>query len=155
MLVFLWQFSNIDQSDLHLILLSLKNMTSCLTMSNAWSYIPLDHRYTREIPVFLHRPMYWCHQPWGSNWGSSGFANHIHKNKHNTNASTIFAGHAKTAVDAGDIRTWRTTVILNTGKIQNPQFEPHAGIKMAQVLGSPVYTYDLDSGQWTIFPTTT
>ena len=35
-------------------------------------------------------------------------------------------------VDAGDIRTWRTTVILTTGKTRRPQFEPHAGIKMAQ-----------------------
>ena len=38
--------------------------------------------------------------------------------------------HAKTAVDAGDIRTWRSTVILITGKkTKDPQFEPHAGIK--------------------------
>ena len=29
--------------------------------------------------------------------------------------------HAQTAVDAGDIRTWRTTVVLI------PQFKPHAG----------------------------
>ena len=26
-------------------------------------------------------------------------------------------------------------------KPEDPQFEPHAGIKMAQVLGSPVYIY--------------
>ena len=47
--------------------------------------------------------------------------------------------HAQTAVDAGDIRTWWTTVILITGKLEDPQFEPHAGIKMAQVLGCPLY----------------
>ena len=29
--------------------------------------------------------------------------------------------HAQTTVDAGDIRTWRTTVILMTGKTQRPQ----------------------------------
>ena len=49
--------------------------------------------------------------------------------------------HAETAVDASDIRTWRTTVILITGKPKDPQFEPHAGIKIAQVLESPVYIY--------------
>ena len=27
-------------------------------------------------------------------------------------------------------------------KSKDPQFEPHAGIKMAQVLGSPVYIYE-------------
>ena len=26
-------------------------------------------------------------------------------------------------------------------KLEDPQFEPHAGIKMAQVLESPVYIY--------------
>ena len=30
-----------------------------------------------------------------------------------------------------------------TGKIRRPQFEPHVGIKMAQVQGSPVYMYAL------------
>ena len=39
--------------------------------------------------------------------------------------------HAKTAVDADDLRTWWTTVILITEKPEDPQFEPHAGIKMA------------------------
>ena len=58
--------------------------------------------------------------------------------------------HAQTAVDAGDIRTWRTTVILIMGKTQDPQFEPHAGIKMAQVLGSPMYIYDLTNKSITL-----
>ena len=47
--------------------------------------------------------------------------------------------HAQIAVDAGDIHTWRTTVILIQEKPKDPQFEHHAGIKMAQVLGSPLY----------------
>ena len=47
--------------------------------------------------------------------------------------------HTYTAVDAGNICTSRITVILITRKTQRPQFEPHAGIKMAQVLGSPLY----------------
>ena len=40
------------------------------------------------------------------------------------------------------IGTWQTTVILITGKtwIEYPQFEPHAWIKMAQVLWSLVYS---------------
>ena len=47
--------------------------------------------------------------------------------------------HAQTAVDADDIRTQWTTVILNTEKPEDPQFKLHAGMKMAQVLGSPLY----------------
>ena len=49
--------------------------------------------------------------------------------------------HAQTAVDAGDIRTWRTKIILIAGKNQHPNFSPHAGLKMAQVLGSPLYIF--------------
>ena len=37
------------------------------------------------------------------------------------------------------ICTWRITVILIGGKPEYPQFEPHAGIKMAHFLGSTVY----------------
>ena len=44
-----------------------------------------------------------------------------------------FYHHAQTAVDAGDIRTWRTTVILVTGKPEDPQFELHAIIKMGVI----------------------
>ena len=50
--------------------------------------------------------------------------------------------HAQTTVDAGDIRTWRTMVILITEKPEDPQFGPHAGIKKAQVLLSLVYIYE-------------
>ena len=49
-------------------------------------------------------------------------------------------------VYAGDKCNWRTTVILVTGKPEDHQFEPHAGLKMAQVLGSPVYIYDSNAG---------
>ena len=66
------------------------------------------------------------------------FADHTCKNKCKTNASMIFLCrvyfHAQTAVDAGDICTWRTTVILLMEKPEDPQFEPHAGAKIAQVL---------------------
>ena len=55
----------------------------------------------------------------------------------------VFYLHAQTAVDAGDLRTWRTVVILITGKLEDPQFEPHARIKMTQVLRSPLFLYDL------------
>ena len=88
-----------------------------------------------------------------SHWAQIGgllvFANHTRKNKRNTNASTIFAHftrvylHTKTAVDAGDIYTH----LMNRGyfdygkKLEDPLFEPHARIKIAQVLGSPVYSY--------------
>ena len=35
---------------------------------------------------------------------------------------------------------------LITGKLEDPQFEPHAGIKMAQVIGSPLYICGLNNG---------
>ena len=47
--------------------------------------------------------------------------------------------HAQTTVHAGNTRTWQTTIILITENPKDPQFEPHARIKMAQVLGSLVY----------------
>ena len=31
-------------------------------------------------------------------------------------------------------------------KQEDPQFEPHAGIKMAEVLGSPLYICDINTG---------
>ena len=61
--------------------------------------------------------------------------------------------HARTALDAGD----KTTVVRQVTYApdvprlfwlrkmpEDPQFEPHAGIKMAQVLGSLVYIYDVN-----------
>ena len=44
--------------------------------------------------------------------------------------------HAHTTVDAGDICSWQTTVILIMEKPKDPN--PHTRIKMAQVLGSPI-----------------
>ena len=40
--------------------------------------------------------------------------------------------------------TWRIMVILIAGKTWIPQWEPHAGIKMAHVLGSLVYNSATD-----------
>ena len=56
--------------------------------------------------------------------------------------------HAQTAVDAGSIGTWRTTVVLITENAEDPQFEPHARFKMAQVLGSPLYICDSIPAGW-------
>ena len=49
--------------------------------------------------------------------------------------------HAQTVhvVDAGDICMWWTTVVLIKGKTWRPQYEPHSGIRMAQVLLSPLF----------------
>ena len=52
---------------------------------------------------------------------------------------TRFHLHAKTAVDAGDIRTWRTTVILITGKTRIHLIWAPCRDKMAQVMWSPLY----------------
>ena len=44
------------------------------------------------------------------------------------------------------IRNWWIMFILIVGKTWIPQLEPHDGIKMAQVLGSPVYICGLCTG---------
>ena len=51
--------------------------------------------------------------------------------------------HAQTAAYVGDVHSRRTKIILIMGKTQ---FEPHAGVKMAQVLGSPLYICGLHTG---------
>ena len=51
--------------------------------------------------------------------------------------------HAQTAVHAGNLRTWRTTIILITGKPEDPQIEPYAVIKMVQGQVSLVYICDI------------
>ena len=98
----------------------------------------ITHRYTREIPDLLYGRVQWRPQPCGSNWGSSGFCQpHTQIQTQNKCANDLCRPR-----DAGDIRTWRTTVILITGKTRRPQFEHHAGIKMVQVLGiSCVYLW--------------
>ena len=51
--------------------------------------------------------------------------------------------HAQTTVDIGHIHFWQTVVILLTERTEDPEFEPHAWIKMGQVLGiSLVYSMD-------------
>ena len=112
----------------------------------------LAHSYTPEIPDLLNCPVWWCRQPWGSNWGSSGFCR-LHMQKHAKQMRPWFLCavqqftrvylHARTAVVSGDIRTWQTTVILITGKTQRPPIWAPCQNKMAQVLGSPVYIYGL------------
>ena len=66
----------------------------------------------------------------GSNWGSSGFCRpHTQKQTQNQwvhdlctpcSVLRVFYLHAQTTVDAGDMRTWRTVVILITGKTRRP-----------------------------------
>ena len=88
------------------------------------------YRYTPEIPDLLYRHVQWCCQPWGSNWGSLGFCRpHTQKHTQNKYAHVLSRAvqrfmrvylHVRTAVDVGDIRTWRTTVILITWKTRRP-----------------------------------
>ena len=47
--------------------------------------------------------------------------------------------YCQTTVDAGDICTWWTTATVIVGKPEDPKFQSHARIKMAQVLESPLY----------------
>ena len=49
--------------------------------------------------------------------------------------------HAQIAVDASDIRTLINHLYFDLReKPEDPQFEPHVGINMAQVLVSPLFT---------------
>ena len=100
--------------------------TKCVPFQTCiWHYTD-----TKEIPDLVYRPVQWCCQPWCLNWGSSCFLPTTHAT---TNAKQLCPRsshimwhftrvylHAKTAVDAGDIHTWQTTVILITGKTQRP-----------------------------------
>ena len=81
----------------------------------------------------------------GLNLGVFGFvpATHARKTQHVHDRCApcgvlhVFYLHAQTAVD---LHTWGTAVILIMRKKPgDPQFEPHAGMKMAQVLVSLVY----------------
>ena len=46
--------------------------------------------------------------------------------------------YTQTAVDAGDMQLTNHSY-FDYGKPEDPQLEPHDGIKMVQVLGSPLY----------------
>ena len=74
------------------------------------------------------------------------FANHTCKNKRKINASTIFAHCAAMHVYLHAQRPsrcrWHTHLMFWLWKKpEYSQFEPHAGVKMAQILGSPLYIY--------------
>ena len=71
-------------------------------------------------------------------------------NTQKKNAFTIFACRAaflrlfvfaQTVVHAGNTRTWWSMIILIMEKPEDPQIQPHAGVKMAQVPVSLVYIY--------------
>ena len=72
------------------------------------------------------------------------FANHTCKNKHKAIASTIIVRHAAfcACLFSSSNRSrckWNTHLMnhIYFDYRKDPQFEPHARIKMAQVLGSP------------------
>ena len=103
---------------------------------NRSTYVCLQHRYKKEIPDSSITP---CNGI-VSHVGLQIFADHTPQNKHKQNKRIhdlptscgvlrVFILMPQTAVDVGDIHTWRTRVILITEKPEDPQFEPHAGIK--------------------------
>ena len=79
------------------------------------------------------------------------FADHTRKNECKANTSTVFARrftlrrfthvylHAQTAVDAGSIGTWRTTVILITGKPRRPPIWAPCGDQNGAGFWTPLY----------------
>ena len=91
----------------------------------------------------------WHSQPQGPNLGVFRFLQTAHAKtnakqmcpqySHTVQRFTHVYLYAQTAADAGDICTWRTTVILIAGKTEDPQFEFHGGIKMGQVQESHLY----------------
>ena len=104
------------------------------------------HRYRKEIPELLYCSVWWRHQSWSSNWGYSGFCQpHTQKQTqtkcvHNLHALCGVSHMFILTLRPQYIRTWLITVILIfRKKPEYPQLEPHAAIKMAQVLGSLVY----------------
>ena len=107
-----------------------------------------NHRYTREIPHLEYHPCNGIVSCGAQIGGLRVFADHSYENKSEKSAPTIFTHRAafyailSSRSDRSRCR-WhthqRTMVILITRKTWRPQFEPHAGMKMAQVLLSPLY----------------
>ena len=133
---------------------------SKLNIADMW-LIPLDRAtyiyiyiYGRSHADILYSPCNGLVNPEAQIGGLWVLADHIRKNKCNANVSTIFARHGAFHACLPS-RSDRTRVrwhmhLTNHGyfdygeKPEDPQFGPHAWIKMAQVLGSPVYVY----GNW-------
>ena len=59
------------------------------------------------------------------------FDDHTRKSKRKTNALTTIGRHTQTAVHAGNLRTWRTTIILITGKTR--KLSPMPGSRWRRV----------------------
>ena len=88
------------------------------------------HRHTQEIPDLLYTAPFNGVVSHGAQIGVFGFlptthakSNAIQMRPWSLRAVQPFTCvylHAKAAVDAGDMRTWRTTVILITGKTWRP-----------------------------------
>ena len=76
--------------------------------------------YTRDH--LLYHPVWWRRQPWGSIWGSSGFCRpHTQKYTQNKCVYNLWVPCGVCLSSCSNhIRTWRTTVILITGKTQRP-----------------------------------
>ena len=104
----------------------------------------LKYRYTRGISDLVYHP---CNGAvsHGAKIGSLRvFADHIRKNKSKTNSSTIFASRAAFCMCLSSLTLRRqqmqvTYGYFDYGKPRDPQFEPHGGETMVQVLGSPLY----------------
>ena len=97
-----------------------------------------------EIPELLYRPLWWHRQPWGSNWGYSSFYQ-PHTWKH---MQTKCVHDPRAPCGVSRVFIYQTAVHTHLSnhsylklreKLKYPQLEPHAGIRMAQVLGSQVY----------------
>ena len=109
------------------------------------------HVYRKEIPELQYHPVQWSRQPWSASGRYSGFCwPHSRKETqtkcvHHLRAlccvSQVFIFTRRPQY----IHTWRITVSLIVGKPWLPHLEPHARIKMAQVLGYLVYICDLTS----------
>ena len=100
-----------------------------------------NHRYTREIPDLLYHPVL---SAMGSNWGSSGFcrphAQTQTQNKCVHNLAVFYACLSSRSMQATYPPDVPRLFWLRGKNPEDPQFEPHAGIKMgADSEISPVF----------------
>ena len=116
------------------------------------------HRYIREIPDLGIQSCVMASSAMEAQFGGlRDFANHTRKN----NAKQMYPWYSRAVRHFTHVissrsdrrrRRWLTHLTnhsyFDNGKTRNPQFVSHAGIKMAQVVWSPLYICDKYTSLW-------
>ena len=104
---------------------------------------------TREIPDLVYHLCNGVVSHGAQIGGIWGFADHTGRNTHKQNSFTIFfAAFPVCLFSSSDRSTYapeESRLFWSWEKPKYPQFEPRAGIKVAQVLGSIVYICDINA----------